>query len=176
MNPWHDVSIGDKAPDVINAIIEAPKHSRMKYEMDKETGLLMLDRALYSAVYYPGNYGFVPQTYWEDNDPLDIIILGSDAIYPMTIVRARVIGVLRMQDDGESDDKIVAVVDDDPRFSEVQDISDVATHIRKELKNFFETYKQLQGKKVVILEELGAQEAKQTVEKSIVLYDQEFKQ
>ena len=176
MNPWHDVAVGKKAPEVINAIIEAPKHSTLKYEMDKETGMLLLDRALYSAVYYPGNYGFVPQTYWEDNDPLDIMILGNQPIYPLTIVHARPIGVLRMQDNGESDDKIIAVINDDPRFEEVTDISDVAKHIRKELKHFFETYKQLQGKNVVILEELGAQEAKDTIQKAIALYQHKFKQ
>ena len=175
MNPWHDVSIGDDAPHTITAVIEAPKHSTLKYEMDKQTGLLRLDRALYSAVYYPGNYGFVPQTYWEDHDPLDIIIIGNQPIYPLTLVTARPIGALKMQDDGESDDKIVAVVHDDPRFSEVTDISDVSTHIRKELKHFFETYKQLQGKSVVILEELGAEQARETVKQSMQLYQQEFK-
>jgi inorganic pyrophosphatase len=176
MNPWHDVSIGDNIPNEVNAIIEAPKHSVMKYEMDKETGMLLLDRALYSAVYYPGNYGFVPQTYWEDNDPLDIMVLGNTPIYPLTIVRCRPIGVLRMQDSGESDDKIIAVVADDPRFAEVTDIADIAIHIRKELRHFFETYKQLQGKEVVITEELGAQEAKETILESIELYDNKFKQ
>ena len=145
-NPWHEVEIGEKSPEIINAIIEIPKDSQLKYEFDKKTGLLRLDRFLYSAVHYPGDYGFIPQTLWEDNDPLDVIILTGRPVYPMTLAKIRVIGVLRMIDSDEKDDKIIAVYDRDPRFKEFQDIKDIPTHTIEELRHFFETYKALQGK------------------------------
>ncbi len=174
MNPWHDVDIGRETPRIVSCVVESPKQSSLKYEMDKKTGMLMLDRALYSAVYYPGNYGFIPQTYWDDNDPLDIIIVYSQPIYPLTIVRAKPVGVMLMEDSGESDDKIIAVLADDPRFSEINDIKDLPQHVVKEIKNFFETYKELQGKKVIVKEVFGAVKAHQTIERGIQLYKDKF--
>lgn len=152
MNPWHDVAYGDDAPEEVNAIIEVPKNSTLKYELDKQTGLIKLDRVLYSAVHYPGDYGFIPRTYWDDDDPLDIIVLSNFPVYPLTIVRARPIGVLHMVDNDEADDKIIAVHAGDPRFARYMDISDVPEHVIAELRHFFETYKQLQNKKVKVLD------------------------
>jgi len=174
VNPWHDIEIGEKFPEIVNAVIEIPKDSQIKYELDKKTGLLKLDRFLYSAVHYPGDYGFIPRTYWEDDDPLDIMILSSKPVLPLTITKARVIGVLRMQDGGEKDDKIIAVYDNDPRFAEYKDILDVPKHTIQELKHFFETYKQLQGKECKILEILGKRHAVKDVELGKDFYAEKF--
>ena len=119
--------------------------------MDKETGLLKLDRFLYSAVHYPGDYGFIPQTLWEDGDPLDIVILTSSPGYPLTLASAKVIGVLQMVDEGEKDNKIIAVYDGDPRYKDFEDVHDIPKHTLQELKHFFNTYKELQGKKAKVL-------------------------
>ncbi|MFT4250823.1 MAG: inorganic diphosphatase [Candidatus Woesearchaeota archaeon] len=174
MDPWHDVSRGSNAPTIIQAIIEAPKNSSLKYEIDKETGMLRLDRALYSAVHYPGNYGFIPQTYWEDEDPLDVVVLHEQPIHPLTIVEVRPIGVMRMIDGGESDDKILAVLKDDPRYEQTQDVEDIASHTLKELKNFFENYKQLEGKTVQITKIEGKQAAQETIQQASKQYDEKF--
>src|SRR5580765_2802768 len=122
-NPWHSVSYGDRVPETVNAIIEIPKGSRAKYELDKETGLLRLDRVLYSAVFYPANYGFIPRTYCDDHDPLDILVLGQEPVVPMCIVTARPIGVMQMIDQDEEDDKIIAIHEHDPAFTHFRDIS-----------------------------------------------------
>lgn len=174
VHPWHDIEIGDKAPEIINAIIEIPKDSRVKYELDKKTGLLKVDRFLYSAVHYPGDYGLVPRTLWDDNDPLDIMVLTGKPLYPMTLAKVRVIGVLRMIDSDEKDDKIIAVYNDDPRYSEYQDISDIPAHTKEEIKHFFETYKQLQGKKVKVLEILGKGDALKDVERAAKMYEEKY--
>ncbi len=173
-NPWHDVSIGDKAPEVVNAIIEIPKDCQAKYELDKETGLLMLDRFMYSAVHYPGDYGFIPRTLWSDGDPLDVMILTARPVFPLTLAKIRVVGVLRMVDGDESDDKIIGVYDSDPRYKEFQSIKDIPKHILVELKHFFETYKQLQGKKVKILEILDRNEALKDIVKASEMYKMKF--
>ena len=172
-NPWHDVEIGEGAPEIINAIIEIPKDSRIKYELDKKTGLLKMDRFLYSAVHYPGDYGFVPQTLWDDNDPLDIVILTGRPVYPMTLTKVRVIGVLTMIDSDEQDNKIIAVYHDDPRYNEIQNIKDVPAHVIEELRHFFETYKQLQGKECKVLEILDKEQALKDIEKAQKLYNKE---
>lgn len=169
-NPWHDVPIGEQAPHVINAIIEIPKDSKQKYELDKETGMLKLDRFLYSAVHYPGDYGFIPRTLWDDNDPLDLVVLTHRPVYPMTLVSVRVIGVLRMIDGYERDDKIIAVYDGDPRYAEYQDIADIPAHVIAELKHFFETYKELQGKKCLVPEIMPKAIALKDVERAQQLY------
>lgn len=174
-HPWHAVPIGKGAPDVVNAIVEIPKDSSQKYEVDKETGLLRLDRFLYSAVHYPGDYGFIPKTLWEDNDPLDIIILTSRPTLPMTLSSVRIIGVLRMKDDDELDDKLVGVHDGDPRYREFLDITDVPSHTMTELKHFFETYKELQGKKCEILQILSKYHGLKTLEIAIKNYNKAFK-
>jgi len=173
-HPWHDIEIGDKAPEIITAVIEIPKDSRIKYELDKETGLLKMDRFLFSAVHYPGDYGLVPRTLWDDNDPLDIIILTGRPLYPLTLTKVRVIGVLRMIDGDEKDDKIIAVYNDDPRYSEYQNISDIPAHTKEELRHFFETYKELQGKKVEVLEILGKEHALKDVERAQKMYKEKY--
>jgi inorganic pyrophosphatase len=166
-HPWHDISPGDKSPRIVNAIIEIPRDSQQKYELDKESGMLKLDRFLYSAVYYPGDYGFIPQTLWEDDDPMDIIILTNRPVYPLTLVSARVIGAIRMFDNKELDDKIIGVYDSDPRFSEYNDLKDIPRHVIAELKHFFETYKELQLQaKVTVPEILSREDAWKDIETS----------
>lgn len=170
MNPWHSVPVGDKAPDVVNAIIEIPNNTRAKYELDKETGLLKMDRVLYSSHYYPENYGFIPQTYCEDHDPLDIVVLSQIAIVPMCLVSAKVIGVMRMLDGGELDDKIIAVACEDMSVDHINDVSELPAHFKRELKNFFENYKKLENKTVKVEEFQSADVAKEIVKKSIADY------
>lgn len=170
IHPWHDIPIGKKAPSVINMMVEIPKGSKVKYELDKKTGLLRLDRFMYSAVYYPGDYGFAPQTLWEDNDPLDIFVFTNEAIHPMTLCEVRVLGVLHMVDDNGSDDKIIGAYLHDPRFSDRLDISNIPQHYLLELKHFFETYKVLQGKKVEVFAIKGTQAAYQVVRKAQKMY------
>lgn len=172
-HPWH-VSIGDKAPEIINAIIEIPKNSSMKYELEKTSGLLKLDRVLYSAVHYPMNYGLVPQTYFEDGDPLDILVMCSMDIEPLCIVEARVIGIMRMEDENGLDDKIVSVADKDPAYMHINDIEDIPKHTLNELKNFFEYYKVLENKKVEVGELLGKEQAYKCVTDSMKLYNEKF--
>ena len=172
-NPWH-VSIGDKAPEIINAIIEIPKNSSMKYELDKESGLLRLDRVLYSSVHYPMNYGLVPQTYFDDGDPLDILVMCSMDIVPLCIVEARVIGIMHMEDENGKDDKIISVADHDPAFSHINDVVDLPKHTLNELKNFFEFYKLLENKVVKVGELMGKQKAQECVTKSIQMYKEKF--
>lgn len=173
-NAWHDVDIGKDSPEVVQAVIEIPKDSNIKYELDKETGMLKLDRFLYSAVHYPGDYGFVPKTLWDDGDPLDIIILTHRPVYPMTLVNARIIGVLRMIDGDEKDDKVIAVYHNDPRYTEFRDIKDVPQHIIKELVHFFEKYKELQGKTVKVLEVLDRKAAQDDVIRGKKMYDKKY--
>lgn len=174
-NPWHDVDVGEKAPNVVNAIIEIPKDCQIKYEIDKETGLLKLDRFLYSAVHYPGDYGFIPRTLWYDGDPLDIIVLTNRPVYPLTLVSARVIGILRMVDGDEKDDKVIAVYDNDPRYAEYKTLKDIPSHVLKELSHFFEKYKELQGKHVKILEILDKEAAVKDVEIGQKLYNEKYR-
>ncbi len=174
-NPWHDVPTGKRAPGVVNGIIEIPKGSRAKYELDKESGLLMLDRVLYSSVYYPANYGFIPRTYCDDKDPLDILVLSQIDIVPLCLVSAKVIGVMRMLDNGEADDKIIAVAEEDMSFNHLNDISEMPNHFIREMQNFFEDYKKLEHKTVVVEEFQNRELALQIVEKSIVDYNTMFK-
>lgn len=174
VHPWHNISVGDNQPQVVNAVIEIPKDCTVKYELDKETGLLRLDRYMHSAVYYPADYGFIPQTYCEDNDPLDIFIFTNRPTYPMTLCDAKVIGVLRMIDGGEKDDKILAVHDGDPRYGEWNDIADIPQHFLKELRHFLERYKELQGKDVEVFEVLPKEEAYKDIEQSMKMYKEKF--
>ena len=161
-----NVKIGDKAPEIINAIVEIPKDSQNKYEIDKKTGMVSLDRVLYSPMHYPADYGFIPETLAEDGDPADIMILGSDPLFPGCVVRVRPIGMLNMIDNGEQDNKILGVQADNPRFDSIKDISDIEkfhTHHLKEIAHFFETYKELQGKKVEITGWENAESAKKEI-------------
>lgn len=173
-NPWHDVSFGEKAPKVINGIIEIPKGNRAKYELDKESGMLKLDRVLFSSVYYPANYGFIPRTYCDDNDPLDILIISQIDIVPMCIVSAKVIGVMRMIDGGEADDKIIAVAEGDTSVNHINDISELPNHFISELKSFFEDYKKLENKQVVVEQFQNREIAEQILEKAIDDYKNKF--
>lgn len=167
------ISPGEELPKKVNAIIEIPKDSINKYELDKETGLLILDRPMYSSVHYPGDYGFVPQTLWDDGDPLDILVLTTRPVYPLTLAKVRVIGVLRMVDDGEKDDKIIGVYDSEPRFENVEDIIEIPKHNIKEIKHFFEVYKELQGKKCTIAEIKGRDAAYEDINRAIRMYKEE---
>ena len=169
-NPWHNVAIGQNAPEIVNGIIEIPKNTRAKYELDKESGMLILDRVLYSSMYYPANYGFIPQTYCDDNDPLDILVLSQIDVVPMCIVPAKVIGVMRMLDGGEKDDKIVAVCDGDMSVNHINDISELPHHFIKELRNFFEDYKKLENKTVEVEDFQDAAKAKEIIEQSRIDY------
>ncbi len=175
-HPWHHVTRGEEAPEIVNAIIEIPKNTRAKYELEKDSGLLMLDRVLYSSVYYPANYGFIPQSYCDDNDPLDILVLSSITIQPLCIVRAKVIGVMQMVDQGELDDKIIAVAADDMAVNHINDISELPEHFFKELRRFFEDYKLLENKEVVIENFQKKDKALEIVAQSFVDYTHKFGQ
>ncbi|WP_420386680.1 inorganic diphosphatase [Roseivirga sp.] len=173
-NPWHKVSVGENAPEVVNGIIEIPQNTRAKYELDKETGLLKMDRVIYSSMYYPHNYGFIPQTYCDDHDPLDILVLSQISIVPMCLVEAKVIGVMRMLDGGEMDDKIIAVANNDMSVKHFDDISELPAHFIKELRNFFEDYKKLENKTVEVEDFQNAATAKAIIRKSIEDYQVKF--
>lgn len=176
MNLWHEVSVGDNVPQEFNTIIEIPKGSFNKYEVDKETGLIALDRANYGPAPYPFDYGFAPQTYWEDDDPLDVIVLTTFPLDPGILVKVRPIAIMNMIDDGDKDDKIIAVPSDDKRWDDVQDLEDLNKHNLKEYQNFMETYKALKGKPspVEVTGYKGKDEALAAVEKSINLYQEKF--
>lgn len=174
-NPWHKVKIGDQAPDIVNGIIEIPKNTRAKYEVDKESGLLKLDRVLYSSMYYPANYGFIPQTYCGDKDPLDILVLSQITMEPLCMVSAKVIGAMRMQDSGDMDDKIIAVTANDMSVSHINDISELPEHFLAELRNFFEDYKKLENKTVEVENFQNAEIAREIIEQSIRDYDEQIR-
>ena len=174
INPWHDVEIGDHSPEFVTGIIEIPKGSKGKYELDKKTGMLMLDRVLFSAVHYPANYGFIPRTFCEDNDPLDILIISQIDIPSMTLVNAKVIGVMRMIDGGEADDKIIAVAADDQSVNYINDIDELPPHLMKETHRFFEDYKKLESKEVKVEDFLGKEDAMRIIREAEDLYKREF--
>lgn len=154
LHPWHGVEPGEQSPRVVNAIIEIPQGSRAKYEIDKPSGLLKLDRVIYSSFYYPMNYGFIPQTYGDDKDPLDILVITSLSVQPLTIIEAKVIGVMQMVDSGDADDKIIAVAANDPSVNHYNNIEELPNHFFEELRHFFEEYKRLENK-TVIVEDFG---------------------
>ncbi len=173
-HPWHDVSHGYNNADIINGIIEIPKGTRAKYELDKDSGMLKLDRVLFSSVYYPANYGFIPQTYCEDHDPLDILILSQIDVVPLCLVQAKVIGVMRMLDSGEADDKIISVATGDPSVSHINNISELPKHFISELKSFFEDYTKLENKSVVVEEFFDKETALKILQESFELYQNTF--
>ncbi|MDU0370967.1 inorganic diphosphatase [Hymenobacter endophyticus] len=173
-NPWHDVERGEDAPKVVNGIIEIPKGSKGKYELDKDSGLLKLDRVLFSAVHYPAAYGFIPKTYCDDKDPLDILVLCSVDIVPMCLVDAKVIGVMQMIDQDEEDDKIIAVAANDVSVNHYNDIADLPPHTLLEMQRFFEDYKALEHKQVTVERFMGREDAYRIIEDSIQLYEKTF--
>jgi inorganic pyrophosphatase len=173
-HPWHDISPGKDLPKSVNAIIEIPKGSKAKYEIDKESGLMKLDRVLFSSVMYPANYGFIPQTYCDDHDPLDILVICSADVYPMTMVEATVIGVMHMIDNGEQDDKIIAVATNDMSVNYINDLSELPPHTMKEIVRFFQDYKALEKKNVTVEQLLDKSYAYKVIEESITLYQDTF--
>jgi inorganic pyrophosphatase len=172
IHPWHDVTPGENLPHEFNALIEIPMGSSVKYELDKRTGLLRLDRVLYSAVHYPANYGFIPQTYAEDDDPLDVLVLCQEAVAPLTLVSARVIGLMTMIDTGKRDHKILAVAVGDPEFNSFQDALELPPHRLMMLRRFFQDYKQLEGKSVEVDEIQSAGVALPVIEEALQRYSE----
>jgi len=171
MHPWHDTYLDDTSVSTaFPVIIEIPKGSKNKYELDKETGLLRLDRVLYSAVHYPADYGFIPRTYCDDGDPLDALVLSQEPVFPLTIVEARAIGVMRMRDEKGIDDKIVAVSVHDPAFADYTDKSQLPAHVLRQVRQFFEEYKTLEHKQVVVEDMLGPLDAVRIVTEALELY------
>src|SRR6202008_1434812 len=150
IHPWHDVTPGDKLPHEFDCVIEIPFGSSVKYELDKSSGLIRLDRILHSAVYYPANYGFIPQTLAEDDDPLDVLVLCQEAVDPLTLVRARAIGLMTMVDSGKKDHKLLAVAMDDPEYNSFREASELPMHRLTMLRRFFQDYKTLEGKSVEV--------------------------
>ena len=174
LHPWHGAHYGDNAPGIVNALIEIPQGSRSKYEIDKITGLLKLDRVIYSSFHYPVNYGFIPQTLGYDNDPLDILVLCSQAIQPLCLVEATVIGNMQMIDSGTQDDKIIAVASKDPSVNHITNMEELPRHFILELKNYFEQYKVLENKKVVIDNFQDKAIALKVIEDAIEFYKENF--
>ena len=171
MHAWHDIYVDDHLIEkVFPVVIEVPMGSKNKYELDKETGLLRLDRVLYSAVHYPANYGFIPRTYCEDGDPLDALVLSQQEVMPLTIVEARAIGVMRMRDEKGLDDKIIAVSVRDPAFADYTDHPQLPSYLLREVRRFFEDYKILEHKQVVVEDFMGPADAIRIVLESLDLY------
>ncbi len=175
LHPWHGAHFGEKAPHRVNAVIEIPQGSRAKYEVDKATGLLKLDRVIYSSFHYPINYGFIPQTLGQDGDPLDILVFCSQSIQPLCLVDATVVGNMQMIDSGQVDDKIIAVATKDPSVNHISSVSDLPPHFINELRNYFEQYKVLENKKVEIDNFQDAATAYRIIEEAISYYKENFR-
>ncbi len=174
MNIWHDISPKRIHPKDFICVIEISKGSKKKYEMDKETGLIILDRILYTATHYPANYGFIPRTYGDDGDPLDVLLLCAEKLEPMSLVRAYPIGVVRMVDDGHNDEKIIAIPFNDPNYNMYTEIDQLPKHIFDEMRHFFTVYKNLENKETVVDEVKGKDEAIRIIEEAIAHYIETF--
>lgn len=174
LHPWHGAHYGTQLPEIVNGLIEIPQGSRAKYEIDKETGLLILDRVVYSSFHYPINYGFIPQTLGEDGDPLDILVMCSESIQPLCLVEATVIGNMQMIDNGEKDDKIIAVATKDPTVNHITNVDELPKHFIAVLKNYFEQYKVLENKVVEIDDFQDKVAAYKVIEHAIELYKTKF--
>ena len=173
MHPWHDCYLDETSVEhSFPVVIEVSKGSKNKYELDKETGLLRLDRVLFSAVHYPANYGFIPRTFCDDGDPLDALVLGQEAVHPLTIVDSRAVGVMRMRDEKGIDDKIVAVSTRDPAFADYVDHAQLPGHVLREIRRFFQDYKVLENKEVVVEDLLGPADALRIIRDALALYRQ----
>lgn len=174
MNIWHNINPKRITPDDFVAVVEIPKGSKNKYELDKETGLLQLDRILHTSTHYPANYGLIPRTYADDNDPLDVLVLCSETLFPMTLVRCYPIGVIRMLDQGHRDDKIIAIPFDDPNYNSYHDIADLPPHIVEEMVHFFSVYKELEKKSTAVDEFGDADAAREIIRADIDRYVEYF--
>ena len=174
LHPWHGVHFGENAPRIVNAIIEIPQGSRCKYEIDKPSGLLRLDRIIYSSFHYPVNYGFIPQTYGGDKDPLDILVITSLPVQPLTLMDAKVIGVMQMIDGGDADDKIIAVAANDPSVNHYNNIEELPKHFFEELRHFFQEYKRLENKTVEVEEFKDKATALNIIQEAIDFYKTTF--
>ncbi len=175
LHPWHGVPPGDQAPRIVNSIIEIPKGERAKYEIDKHSGLLKMDRVIHSSFHYPINYGFIPQTLGDDKDPLDILVLSSISVQALCIVEARVIGVMQMIDSGDADDKIIAVANTDPSVNYINNIEEMPAHFFNELRHFFEEYKKLENKTVVVEEFQDKATALKIITDALDFYKETYK-
>lgn len=173
-NLWHDVSPKRITPEEFLCVVEISKGSKTKYELDKETGYIILDRVLYTSTHYPANYGFIPRTYGDDGDPLDVLLMCSESLAPLTLVRAYPIGVISMMDNGRNDEKIIAIPVSDPNYNMFKDISDLPAHRFNEMKHFFQVYKNLEGKDTAVNEVEGREKAVQIISESIDNYKKEF--
>ena len=174
MNIWHDINPKKITPEKFTAVIEISKGSKSKYELDKETGLLKLDRILYTSTHYPANYGFIPRTFADDGDPLDVLVLCTQKIYPMTLVECYPIGLITMMDSGNNDEKIIAIPTDDPTFNQYRNISDLPNHIFEEMKHFFQVYKTLENKETFVNDIHGRNVAIEVISQAIEAYNNEF--
>lgn len=174
MNPWHDLDL-EFDTDTLNCLIEIPAGSKIKYEIDKKSGLLKVDRILYSSVHYPCNYGLFPQTFCDDGDPLDVLVIGQLPVLPFSIMSVRPIGVIKMIDQGEGDDKIISVHADDPEYNHIKSINQIAPHKINEIRRFFESYKELEKKSVEITGIEDEVAALKVIKESIALYNEKFK-
>ncbi len=172
LNAWHSVSFGKEAPKFVNAIIEIPRDSKAKYELDKETGMIKLDRVLFSAVHYPANYGFIPQTYCDDKDPLDILVISSVDAVPLCLVEAKVIGVMQMIDNNEQDDKIIAVAKNDMSVNHIDNLDMLPRHTMLQIQRFFEDYKKLEHKEVIVEKFLDKDAAYKIIQAALDLYQE----
>lgn len=173
-NIWHDISPKRISSDKFIAVIEIPKGCKNKYEMDKDTGMLRLDRVLYTSTHYPANYGFIPRTYAEDHDPLDVLVLCQETIVPMTLVECYPIGVLKMVDNDEIDEKIIAIPFNDPTYNFYSDVSQLPQHIFDEISHFFQVYKSLEGRETYVSEVLGVEDAKKSITRCISMYKDNY--
>ena len=173
-NIWHDMNPSRISPDDFIAVIEIEKGSKKKYELDKETGHIILDRILYTSTHYPANYGLIPRTYADDGDPLDVLVLSSETLAPLSLVRCYPIGVITMLDQGKMDEKIIAIPFSDPTYNTYTDISQLPSHIFSEMRHFFSVYKNLEGKDTVVNEEQGPDEAKRIIQNCLDAYIEKF--
>lgn len=173
-NIWHDINPNRISPESFIAVIEIEKGSKNKYELDKETGHILLDRILYTSTHYPANYGFIPRTYADDGDPLDVLVLCSEVLYPLSLVNCYPIGMITMQDQGKMDEKIIAIPFNDPTYNEYTSIDELPGHVISEMRHFFTVYKNLENKDTVVDDEQGPEFARETIAKALDCYIETF--